>query len=58
MTDRWLSLRVQGVLATGLGFFLLGGVEAHFLNVSGILVNMVSTAEVRSQLQSSLLRMH
>lgn len=35
---------MQGVLATGLGFFLLGGVEAHFLNVSGILVNMVSTA--------------
>jgi hypothetical protein len=48
---------MQGVLATGLGFFLLGGVEAHFLNVSGILVNMVSM-QLRSQLQCSLLRMY
>lgn len=32
---------LQGVLATALGFFLLGGVEAHALNVTGILVNMV-----------------
>lgn len=30
----------QGVLATTLGFFLLGGVEAHFLNVAGICCNM------------------
>ena len=46
---------MQGVLATGLGFFLLGGVEAHFLNVSGILVNMVSSFS-RSSSQSSVVR--
>lgn len=34
----------KGVLATGLGFFLLGGVEAHVLNVTGILVNMAGGA--------------
>lgn len=32
---------LQGAVATLLGFFLLGGVEFHPLNVTGILINTV-----------------
>lgn len=30
---------LQGVVATTLGFFLLGGVPVHLLNVAGIAIN-------------------
>ena len=39
-----MSFSPQGVLATSLGFVLLGGVEVHTLNVSGIAVNMAGGA--------------
>ncbi len=32
---------VQGAVATVLGFFLLGGVKFHTLNVTGIVINMI-----------------
>lgn len=32
-------LSVQGVVSTLLGFFLLGGVEFHAMNVLGIAIN-------------------
>jgi solute carrier family 35 protein len=34
----WQCL-LQGAVATVLGFFLLGGVEFHTLNVMGIFIN-------------------
>ncbi|KAJ0944594.1 hypothetical protein HanPSC8_Chr03g0118561 [Helianthus annuus] len=30
---------LKGVGSTTLGFFLLGGVQVHFLNVSGLVIN-------------------
>ena len=34
-------LAVQGVVSTLLGFFLLGGVDFHAMNVLGIAINAV-----------------
>lgn len=36
-----VRLSLQGAVATVLGFFLLGGVEAHTLNITGIIINMI-----------------
>lgn len=38
---RQASLAVQGVVSTLLGFFLLGGVEFHAINVLGIVINAI-----------------
>ena len=34
-------MSVQGVVSTLLGFFLLGGVDFHALNVLGIAINAI-----------------
>jgi solute carrier family 35 protein len=43
LIKRWacvlLDDHVQGVFTTGFGFFLLGGVNFHLLNVIGIALN-------------------
>ena len=48
-------MTVQGVVSTLLGFFLLGGVEFHVMNVLGIAINAIGGTWYRSRLLSTTL---